>query len=226
VSRLKTDIPYYSIVVPFLLLLLPHFSFLGTVNNQTPASALLYEKIFGHESLSRYTYIQNTQEPISQNSGGFLLYEDPLLGIRLRYPSDWQQDVTDKSVSFSKIDSLNTPAIFIFTATVDTLEPKIRTLDQFVRAGVGPFREVAGFELEEYDKGATLAGLPAHKVTLIIPYQDATFSKTVSYFAMINNTGYSIAYQVSSIEKEELDRLLNLQLPTFQRMADSFQILT
>jgi len=43
---------------------------------------------------------------------------------------------------------------------------------------------------------------------------------------MINNTGYSIAYQVSSIEKEELDRLLNLQLPAFQRMADSFQILT
>jgi hypothetical protein len=116
--------------------------------------------------------------------------------------------------------------IFIFTATVDTLEPKIRTLDQFVRAGVGPFRDVTGFELMEYDKGATLAGLPAHKVTLIIPYQDAVFAKTVSYFAMINNTGYSIAYQVSSIEKEELDRLLNLQLPTFQRMVNSFQILT
>ena len=129
-------------------------------------------------------------------------------------------------MSFSKTDTSNTPAIFIFTATVDKLEPKIRTLDQFVRAGVGPFREFAGFELVEYDKGATLAGLPPHKVTLIIPYQDATFSKTVSYFAMINNTGYSIAYQVSSIEKEELDRLLNLQLPTFHRMADSFQILT
>jgi hypothetical protein len=68
--------------------------------------------------------------------------------------------------------------------------------------------------------------MPAHKVTLIISYQDAAFSKTVSYFAMINNTGYSIAYQVSSIEKEELDMLLNLQLPTFQRMTDSFQILT
>ena len=225
-SRLKTDIPYYSILAPLLLLLLPHFSFLGNVNNQTPASALLYEKIFGHEGCSCYTYIQNTQEPISQNSGGFLLYEDPLLGIRLLYPSDWQQDVTDKSVSFSKTDTSNIPAIFIFTATVDTLESKIRTLDQFVRAGVGPFREVSGFELVEYDKGATLAGLPAHKVTLIIPYQDATFSKTVSYFAMINNTGYSIAYQVSSTEKDELDRLLNLQLPTFQRMANSFQILT
>lgn len=162
----------------------------------------------------------------SQNSGGFSLYEDPLLGIRLSYPSDWQQDVTDKSVSFSIPDTSSTPVIFIFTATVDTLEPKIRTLDQFVRAGVGPFRDVTGFELIEYNKGSTLAGLPAHKVTLIIPYQDTTFSKTVSYFAMINNTGYSIAYQVSSIEKEELDRLLNLQLPTFQRMVSSFRILT
>lgn len=224
-SRLKTNISYYPIVALLLLLLLPHFSFSGTVNNQTSA-VLLYEKIFGHESFSHYTYIQNTQEPISQNSGGFSLYEDPLLGIRLHYPSDWQQDVTDKSVSFSKTDVSNAPAIFIFTATVDTLEPKIMTLDQFVRAGVAPFREVPGFELMEYDKGATLAGLQAHKVTLIIPYQDAAFSKTVSYFAMINNTGYSVAYQVSSTEKEELDMLLNLELPTFQRMADSFQILT
>jgi hypothetical protein len=43
---------------------------------------------------------------------------------------------------------------------------------------------------------------------------------------MINNTGYGIAYQVSSTEKEELDILLDSQLPTFQRMADSFQIIT
>ena len=64
----------------------------------------------------------------------------------------------------------DTPAIFIFTATVGTLEPKIRIPEQFVRAGAAPFRSVPGFE-----KGATLAGLPAHKVTLIIPYQDAAF---------------------------------------------------
>src|SRR5918995_124282 len=162
----------------------------------------------------------------SQESEGFSFYEDPLLGIRLRYPSDWQQDVTDKSVSFSKTDDSNMPTIAIFTAAVDTLEPKITSLDQFVRAGVGPYREVAGFELTEYDKGATLAGLPAHKVTFVIPYQDATFSKTISYFAMINNTGYGISYLVSSTEKEELEILLDSQLPTFQRMADSFQIIT
>jgi hypothetical protein len=59
-----------------------------------------------------------------------------------------------------------------------------------------------------------------------MPYQDVAFSKTISYFAMINNTGYGIAYQVSSTEKEELDILLDSQLPTFQRMADSFQIIT
>ena len=74
----------------------------------------------------------------SQESEGFSFYEDPLLGIRLRYPSDWQQDVTDKSVSFSKTDVSNMPTIAIFTAAVDTLEPKITSLDQFVRAGVGP----------------------------------------------------------------------------------------
>jgi len=132
---LKTNISCYSIVALLLLLLLPHlsFSFSGAVNkNQTPASALLYENI-GYKNFSRYTYIQNIQESISQNSGGFSLYEDPLLGIRLSYPSDWQQDVTDKSVSFSITDTSSTPVIFIFTATVDTLEPKIRTLDQFVR---------------------------------------------------------------------------------------------
>ena len=196
---------------------------LGSINSQIFPS--LHEEIFGSKDSSGYEDIQNT-ESISRNAGGFLLYEDPLLGIKLRYPSDWQQDITDKSVSFSKTDATNMLTIFIFTATVDTLDPNIMTLDQFVRAGVAPFREISGFELTEYDKGATLAGLPAHKVTFVMPYQDAAFSKTISYFAMINNTGYGIAYQVSSTEKEELDILLDSQLPTFQRMADSFQIIT
>jgi hypothetical protein len=70
-----------------------------------------------------------------------------------------------------------------------------------------------------------LAGLPAYKVTFVIPYQDVAFSKTISYFALKNNTGYGVSYQVSSTEKEELDILLNSQLPTFQRMVDSFQIM-
>ena len=204
-----------------LLFVVPHL--LGSINSQIFPS--LHEKIFGSKDSSGYVDIQNT-ESISRNPGGFLVYEDPLLGIKLRYPSDWQQDITDKSVSFSKTDASNMLTIFIFTATVDTLDPSIMTLDQFVRAGVAPFREISGFELTEYDKGATLAGLPAHKVTFVMPYQDAAFSKTISYFAMINNTGYGIAYQVSSNEKEELDILLDSQLPTFQRMADSFQIIT
>jgi hypothetical protein len=204
-----------------LLFVVPHF--LGSINSQIFPS--LHVKIFGSKDSSGYVDFQNT-ESFSRNPGGFLLYEDPLLGIELRYPSDWQKDITDKSVSFSKTDASNVLTIFIFTATVDTLDPNIMTLDQFVRAGVAPFREISGFELTEYDKGATLAGLPAHKVTFVMPYQDVAFSKTISYFAMINNTGYGIAYQVSSTEKEELDILLDSQLPTFQRMADSFQIIT
>lgn len=204
-----------------LLFVVPHL--LGSINSQIFPS--LREKILGSKDSSGYVDIQNT-ESISRNRGGFLLYEDPLLGIELRYPSDWQKDITDKSVSFSKTDASNMLTIFIFTATVDTLDPNIMTLDQFVRAGVAPFREISGFELTEYDKGATLSGLPAHKVTFVMPYQDAAFSKTISYFAMINNTGYGIAYQVSSTEKGELDILLDSQLPTFQRMADSFQIIT
>jgi hypothetical protein len=198
---------------------------LGNIDSQFFKS--FHEKIFGFEDFSRYTHIQNAQESIRQiTGGGYSLYEDPLLGIVLRYPSDWQQDVTDKSVSFSKTDVSDTPTMFIFTATVDTLEPKIMTLDQFVRAGVAPYREISGFELTEYDKGAILAGLPAHKVTFYIPYQNVAFSKIVSYFAMINNTGYGIAYQVSNPEKEELDMLLNSELPTFQRMTNSFQIIS
>jgi hypothetical protein len=186
-----------------------------------------YEEIFGFEDFYQYTHIQNAQGSIQQNTrGGYSLYEDPLLGIALRHPSDWQQDVTDKSVSFSKTDDSSTPTMFFFTASVDTLEPKIRTLDQFVRAGVAPYREISGFELTEYDKGATLAGLPAHKVTFYIPYQNVAFSKIVSYFAMLNNTGYGIAYQVSNPEKEELDTLLDSELPTFQRMTNSFQIIS
>jgi hypothetical protein len=59
-----------------------------------------------------------------------------------------------------------------------------------------------------------------------MPYQDAAFSKTISYFAMINNTGYGISYLVSSTEKEQLDTLYNSQLSTFQTMADSFEIIS
>lgn len=219
---LKKTISYNHIVSFLLLLFL--IPTLGSINSQIFIS--FYEEIFGFEDFYQYTHIQNTQGSIQITGGGYSLYEDPLLGIALRHPSEWQQDVTDKSVSFSKTDNSSTPTMFIFTATVDTLEPKIRTLDQFVRAGVAPYREISGFELTEYDKGATLAGLPAHKVTFYIPYQNVAFSKIVSYFAMLNNTGYGIAYQVSNPEKEELDTLLNSELPTFQRMTNSFQIIS
>ena len=216
---MKAGISYLLAVSSLMLL----FVVLGSITTQN--SPLLYEELFGFDELSLQMDIQNTIEPISLNSGGFLLYEDPLLGIELRYPSDWQRDITEKSVSFSKTDASDILNIFIFTATVDTLDPDITTLNQFVRAGVAPFRDISGFELTEYDKRATLAGLPAHKVTFVMPYQDVAFSKTISYFAMKNNTGYGVSYQVSSTEKEELDILVNSQLPTFQRMVDSFQIM-
>ncbi len=214
-----TSVSYYPAVSFLVLFLLPIF--LGITSSKASASS--YDKT-GFEELSPYLRIQ--EEPTSENSGGLSLYEDPLLGLKLRYPSDWQQDITERSVSFSKIDESQPPNIFIFTATVDTLEPKIMVLDQFVRAGVSPFREVPGFELINYDKGAMLAGLPAHKVTFVMPDQNVSFSKTISYFAMVNNTGYGVAYQVSSVEKEKLDMLLNTQLSTFERMVDSFQILS
>ncbi len=219
-STLKKNISYYLFISSLTLL----FFLSDGIATLTPTSG--YEKLFGLEEFSLLVDTQNAIQPISLNSGGFLLYEDPLLGIQLRYPSDWQKDVTEKSVSFSRTDTSDVPTVFIFTATVDALEPRIVTLNQFVRAGVAPFRDISGFELMEYDKGATLAGLPAHKVTFVMPYQDVAFSKTTSYFAMTNNTGYGIAFQVASTEKEKLDVLLDSQLPTFQRMVDSFQIIT
>jgi hypothetical protein len=45
-------------------------------------------------------------------------------------------------------------------------------------------------------------------------------------FVIKDNTGYIVSYTVFDQNKDNLDKALQLQLPTFQKMIDSFAIVS
>lgn len=159
----------------------------------------------------------------------WLTYEDPFLGIKIQHPSDWTKNATASSISFNKLDTGQNLGLGVYALAISLMDLQPgddKRLDQMVRETIGTLREFPGFELIEYSKTATLAGLPAYKVTWVAPYEDLFFLKIVNYFVIKDNTGYIVSYTVFDQKKDNLDKALQSQLPTFQKMVDSFAIVS
>jgi hypothetical protein len=101
-----------------------------------------------------------------------------------------------------------------------------KRLDRMVRDTIGPLRQFPEFKLIEYSKTATLAGLPTYKITWVAPYEDILFLKIVNYFVIKENTGYAVSYAVIDQKKDTLEKTLQSQMPTFQKMLESFKIVS
>jgi hypothetical protein len=161
---------------------------------------------------------------VSGQEQEWITYEDPFLGIKVQHPSDWTKNITTEStVGFYKME-IQPPGFYTMSIRVEDLQPGNNKLDTVIRDTLGPMRDEAGFELVEYNRTATLAGIPAYKIAWIAPYDSILFFKVVNHFAIKDNIGYTVSFTVIDPKKENLDKALQSQMPTFQRMLSSFAI--
>jgi hypothetical protein len=182
--------------------------------------------------LGRYSddYLQTIQKMIdSFEISDFLLYENPTLGIKIQYPTDWKkvepadQYYLEGNIQYPTVSFLspleNASEVFIenFTISVENL-PQNTTINAYSNETIKAYK-AKGFDLIE-SNATNLAGNPAYKVTFDHrnELQQANPDyKLLQIWTIKGDRLYRITFQADAESYAEF-------LPIAQKMIDSFEI--
>ena len=160
----------------------------------------------------------------------FSVYDNPGLGIKILYPSDWKpfqtSTVNRTIIEFrQKVMSEHDPLTSFMTISVENLSGTIRTLDVLTKQNVDlANKTLPNFQLIESNI-TTLANNPAYKIistfTNLRPGGDDPLHspqfQTMTIWTIKGERLYTISY--SQIPSE-----FSRYLPIIQKMIDSFEI--
>ena len=160
----------------------------------------------------------------------FSVYNNPGLGIKILYPSDWKpfqtSTVNRTIIEFrQKVMSEHDPLTSFMTVSVENLSGTIRTLDVLTKQNVDlANKTLPNFQLIESNI-TTLANNPAYKIistfTNLRPGGDDPLHspqfQTMTIWTIKGERLYTISY--SQIPSE-----FSRYLPIVQKMIDSFEI--
>jgi eukaryotic-like serine/threonine-protein kinase len=173
---------------------------------------------------SRYITVS---EPIN-----FTSYDNSMLGIRMQYPSGWQNAENDLGGIFiTKFISPPEDESDVFgdniNIAVENLPSNTTDVFQYTNVSIGLVsRSIPGFNLILSSNSANVSGLPA--VEKVFTAKQAALDKNLTavavdlkmmqLYTLKNDRGYVITYgaEISNYDK---------YLPTVQKMISSFQIL-
>jgi len=164
------------------------------------------------------------QSKNSSNSINFLTYENPIFGVRILYPANWdKQENTSSSndnstltdlVAFSPPFKNNSDIVGKLIVQVDNISDiKPITLAKYANDTVSDLRQ--DFRVSE--SNATLAGNPAYKI-VYTGLEASIDLKAMMVMTIKGDRAYIISY---TAEPEKY----SYYLPTVQKMIDSFEIL-
>jgi len=174
---------------------------------------------------SREAMAQNPeQSKNSSNSNNFLTYENPIFGIKILYPANWdKQENTSSSKDNSTLIDLvafgppfknNSDIVGKLIVQVDNISDiKPITLANYANDTVSDLRQ--DFRVSE--SNATLAGNPAYKI-VYTGLEASIDLKAMMVMTIKGDRAYIISYTAEP-EKYSYYR------PTVQKMIDSFEIL-
>ena len=164
------------------------------------------------------------QSPSSSLSSSSLLYENPIYGIKIQYPSNWMassnQLPTYNSIIgfYSPLENLTDVLPVELALSINTYTTKI-SLDEYTKI-TSTALEQQGMEITE-STSTTLAGNPAHKITFSPGDQIAQNSpvevKFMQIFTAIGNKVYLLSYNAEASK-------FSTHLDTVQKMLDSLKI--
>jgi serine/threonine-protein kinase len=184
-----------------------------------PAFSMLFH-VQSREAMAQ-TPVQNKN---SSNFINFSTYENPIFGVRMLYPANWdKQENTsssnDKStltdlVAFSPPFKNNSDIVGKLIVQVDNISDiKPITLANYANDTVSDLRQ--DFRVSE--SNATLAGNPAYKI-VYTGLEASIDLKAMMVMTIKGDRAYIISY---TAEPEKY----SYYLPTVQKMIDSFEIL-
>ena len=164
------------------------------------------------------------QSKNSSNSINFSTYENPIFGVRILYPANWdKQENTSSSndnstlidlVAFSPPFKNNSDIVGKLIVQVDNISDiKPITLANYANDTVSDLKQ--DFRVSESD--ATLAGNPAYKI-VYTGLEASIDLKAMMVMTIKGDRAYIISY---TAEPENY----SYYLPTVQKMIDSFEIL-
>ena len=174
---------------------------------------------------SREVMAQNPEQSKNDsNSNNFLTYENPIFGIKILYPANWdKQENTSSSndnstlidlVAFSPPFKNNSDIVGKLIVQVDNISDiKPITLANYANDTVSDLRQ--DFRVSE--SNATLAGNPAYKI-VYTGLEASIDLKAMMVMTIKGDRAYIISY---TAEPEKY----SFYLPTVQKMIDSFEIL-
>jgi len=161
---------------------------------------------------------------VSSNPPGLLAYKNDSYGVNIQYPANWSSnpgegndnsgDSSTEIVTFSPKDTSSSATFDVSVDKVDSRE----NLKQYVSDSISDNK----IDLKNYTaseptlNGVTLAGTPAYKVMYSFTDQGENI-KGLETGTIVGNKVYFITYE-NSPSKFDSD------LPTVQKMIDSFKL--
>ena len=159
--------------------------------------------------------VDNTERGNQSQLVQWLAYDDPILQIKIDYPSSWEKEEYLDGIEFTPPDSVRTE----FDVDKEPLLPSIDTPQKYMREVLNEMRdsELKIISLNE----TTVNNYPAYKALYEVggPQPFGVKPTTISYL-MVNTddyTGYHISFDT---DREDLPQYL----PDIERMVNSFQI--
>jgi hypothetical protein len=161
---------------------------------------------------------------VSGNPSGFFTYKNDSYGINIQYPANWSSspgegndNSGDSSTDIATFSPKDTSSSATFDVLVDNVDSG-ENLKQYVSDSVSDDKtDLKNFTASETTlNGITLAGSPAYKV--IYSYTDGGENfKGLETGTIVGNKAYFIQYENSPSQ-------FNSDLPTVQKMIDSFKL--
>lgn len=190
---------------------------------------ILIQNVVIQPALSQ-PHTMEMSSPANITTTKFSVYDNPNLGIKILYPSDWKpfqtSTVNRTIIEFrQKVMSEHDTLTSFMTVSVENLSGTIRTLDVLTKQNVDlANKTLPNFQLIESNI-TTLANNPAYKIISTFtnsrpggddPLHSPQF-QTMTIWTIKGDRMYTISYSQTPSE-------FSRYLPIIQKMIDSFEI--
>jgi hypothetical protein len=184
------------------------------INNTTTVSAIAATDVFQNA----------TNDHPGNKTTTFLTYQDPIYGIKIGYPSDWNKTEGANFVEFrlptEGYDRTNITDLIALEIRIDILPPNLASLEQYSRAKLISHRQFGEFELLESNTTTVAANIPALKIVYTNTFpRTGEVLKTMEITAIKDNIGYDIRYFADPASEYPK------YLPMVQKMIGSFEFI-
>jgi eukaryotic-like serine/threonine-protein kinase len=178
-----------------------------------------------YTSLQASASIGMTSAAATTTTGGysFLAYSDPILGIKIEYPSGWTQALEGAGlVTFTanlESDDSNTYPAAVGIKVQNLVSSKNISLNEITKIQIKDLKQShPDFKLIESTESMLGGNNMAHKIVFTATDDREHQRKAMQIWTLKGDKAYLITYKA---EPEKYSKYL----PTIQKMIDSFQII-